>query len=205
MTPSEAKAVAAQAGFSGDALNTIVAIGTAESGLNPTARNTNTNGSTDRGWLQINSIHAQVSDAMADDPVQAAQFAYQLSKGGTDFSAWTTFTSGRYRQFLPAAQAADVGAVPGSVSSSTPAAAGDGTSSDPCPGFLTLNPATIAKALTCQVGKMFDQLATDLAHAALSAVFVAGALALIVIGVAKATDSHPLAKVRQAATVAAIA
>src|ERR1044072_4069643 len=58
--------VGEKAGFtrSGN-LTLAVAIALAESGCNPAALGHNTNGTTDRGLWQINSIHTGVSDACA--------------------------------------------------------------------------------------------------------------------------------------------
>lgn len=90
-------------------LITITAIGCAESKLdacgmvlNATARNTtNTNGTTDRGWLQINSVHTDITDTDCDDPVKAAAYAFnKLSAGGTIFTAWSTYNNGAYKNYL---------------------------------------------------------------------------------------------------------
>lgn len=49
----------------------------------------------DRGLYQINSYWwPAISDATADDPVQAARVTYYISSGGTSFGAWHTYTSG---------------------------------------------------------------------------------------------------------------
>jgi Lysozyme like domain len=91
---------ASAAGFNGQALNTIVAIATAESGLRTDAQGHNT-GSVDRGVLQINSYwHAEVPDACAYDPACAFRQAYRISNGGTNFTPWTTYTNGAYRAYL---------------------------------------------------------------------------------------------------------
>ena len=81
----------------------ITAIADAESGLHPDATNTagNTPPSTDRGIIQINSyFHSEVPDSVAFDPASAFKAAYTISKNGTDFSPWTTYTSGAYKQYL---------------------------------------------------------------------------------------------------------
>jgi hypothetical protein len=50
----------------------------------------------------------------------------KISKNGTDWSAWTTFTSGAYKQYLPAAQAAvsKVGTDPVHITCDTPGIGG---------------------------------------------------------------------------------
>lgn len=102
LSVSQATQYAAQAGFSGNAQNIIVAIAQAESGLNPQAQNCNNPGGTcDRGILQINSYwHSEVSDQCAYDPACAFQAAYRISGNGRNFSPWTTYTSGAYKQYL---------------------------------------------------------------------------------------------------------
>lgn len=99
MTIDQALAAAKAGGFSyNNGLITIVCIGWAESRWRTDARNTNSNGTIDRGWLQINSIHTDISDADCDDPIKAAAYAYKnLSKLGTSFSPWVAYTSGAYK------------------------------------------------------------------------------------------------------------
>jgi len=101
---------AAQAGFSGQGLRLAVAVGMAESGGNPIARNPNQPtpgcpaGSLDRGAWQLNSCyHPEVGDACADDLACAAEATYRISAGGSDWREWTTYTSGAYRAQLGAA------------------------------------------------------------------------------------------------------
>lgn len=89
------------AGFKGEAEQTMFAIGYAESGLKPQARHVNSDGSIDRGWLQINNkAHPDVSDSCAFNIFCSAKAAYNISNHGTDFSPWTTYTSGAYKQYL---------------------------------------------------------------------------------------------------------
>ncbi len=104
---------AAQAGFTGQGLRLAVAVGLAESGGNPTARGPNPPtpgcpaGSLDRGAWQLNNCyHPEVSDACADDLGCAARETYRISAAGSDWSEWTTYTSGAYRAQLPAADQA---------------------------------------------------------------------------------------------------
>jgi Lysozyme like domain len=75
----------------------------AESGGKADARNTNSDGSVDRGWWQINSRwHPEVSDACADNLICSTKAAKRISKNWTDFSAWTTYRSGAYKKHLGA-------------------------------------------------------------------------------------------------------
>jgi len=60
-----------------------------ESGLNPTARNTNAGGSVDRGLFQINDkYHPEVTDAQADDVVCSTKFFCQAFKN-KNLSWWS--------------------------------------------------------------------------------------------------------------------
>lgn len=77
----------------------MAAIALAESGGNPGATNHNSDGSTDRGLWQINSVHGSQSTYDITGNAQAA-VAIKKSQG---LSAWTTYTSGAYRQFMSSA------------------------------------------------------------------------------------------------------
>lgn len=73
------------------------AIAMAESGGNSTATDCDSNGSIDRGLWQINSVHGSQSTY---DVMGNARAAVSISNNGTNWSPWTTYTSGAYRQFL---------------------------------------------------------------------------------------------------------
>lgn len=101
---------AQKAGFGGQALVTAVAVALAESGgvTNAQGLNRSIQGrvvtSIDRGLWQINNVyHSEVSDACAYDPLCAAQAAYRISQGGSNWSPWSTFKSGAYRNFMSVA------------------------------------------------------------------------------------------------------
>lgn len=106
MNAQQVSAVASAAGFSGNALDVAVAIAHAESGFNPSAKGYNKDAagnvtSVDRGLWQINShYHSEVSDACAFDPSCCAKAAYTISNGGTDWTPWSTYNSGAYKQYL---------------------------------------------------------------------------------------------------------
>lgn len=121
---------AKNAGFTGAALDEVVAIALAESGGDTQHINVNKNGSTstvngktvqvpagtkDRGVLQINDWWnngqpghgAAVSDAQAFDPAFSFSWAYKVTGGkqptasSDPFKAyWVTVQNGRYKQFL---------------------------------------------------------------------------------------------------------
>lgn len=84
-------------------IRTAYAICMAESRGNPEATGHNRNGTTDRGLMQVNSIHADmVSGDLAAlyDPATNIKIAYSLSKAGTDWTPWSTYNNGDYREFL---------------------------------------------------------------------------------------------------------
>lgn len=88
-----------------------LAIIAAESGRDPNAKHVNTDGSTDRGLWQINDkAHPDVSDATAYDPVLSTHAALSISKDGSDYGPWSTFTGGAYKAHLEAARVALDGA-----------------------------------------------------------------------------------------------
>lgn len=85
---------------------TAFCIALAESSGDPTVTHQNTNGSTDYGLFQINSVHSDLlKGGNWQDPSANANMAYQLytSKGGK-FTDWTTFTDGSYARFMSRAQ-----------------------------------------------------------------------------------------------------
>ncbi len=100
--PVEQAAVyALEAGFTGDAVQTILAIAITESGFRPLANNIDSDGSIDRGILQLNSHwHIEVSDAAAYDPAQAFKEAYRISSNESNFNSWNTYKSGAYKAHL---------------------------------------------------------------------------------------------------------
>lgn len=113
ITLAQAKQYAANAGFVGSALNTIVAIAYAESrfvtdAINPgyPADPSDPVGDTEYsvGPLQINlKAHPGISIAQAEDPQTAFNDAFAISNGGTNFSAWSTYTvpgPNNYTNFL---------------------------------------------------------------------------------------------------------
>jgi lysozyme-like protein len=96
------------AGFPRASWNVAIAVALAESGGNSDALNdANTNGSSDYGLFQINSVHADLlKQHNWRDPVQNAQMAKVISANGTSWRPWVAFTTGRYAAYLPRAVAA---------------------------------------------------------------------------------------------------
>ena len=81
-------------GGSRSAAHMAAEIAMAESSGQQNATDNNTNGSTDRGYWQINSIHGALSTY---DPAGNARAAVQLSGNGTDWSPWVTYNTGAYQ------------------------------------------------------------------------------------------------------------
>lgn len=141
-----------QAGFSGPGLAIAVAVAYAESnGLDPLATNTVGNSAgTDRGLFQINSYyHNEVSDACAFDPLCNAKAAFQISKGGTDWSQWSTFKNGLYLKYLNLINGSGASVSDSQIHGTTtaPPLAGD-----PCDYPCTFrNPAACISLATCKI------------------------------------------------------
>lgn len=113
LSPAAIAGYAQKAGFSGNGLVLAVAVALTESGgvTNATGMNRSGSGrqvtSIDRGLWQINNVyHPEVSDACAYDPACCAQAAYRISRSGTNWTPWTTFTTGAYRTNMSAAMKA---------------------------------------------------------------------------------------------------
>lgn len=102
--------IARNAGFSQSAAITAGAVALAESGGNQNATHRNTNGSTDYGLWQINSIHSDVLRGHQwQNPSENAKMAYVISSGGRNWLPWTTYKSGRYRAYVGQMRAAAAG------------------------------------------------------------------------------------------------
>lgn len=128
------------AGFTGTDLVTAVAVAGAESGYNPTARNSiGASGL----WQILQSAH-QGLWSMGDwrDPAVNARMAYSVWHAAHGWTPWTTWTGGSYRSHLSEAQAA-VSALGAAVP--PPAACADNAG-------LTTPPAGPAPASWDQIG-----------------------------------------------------
>lgn len=93
---------ARQVGFPESQIPTAVAIAMAESsGRANAVNNANSNGSSDYGLMQINSIHSNLlSQYDWKDPLQNMQMAYQIWKdAGGKWTPWSTYNNGAYQQF----------------------------------------------------------------------------------------------------------
>lgn len=150
LTMAQAYAYARQAGFDAAGAVFAVAIGMAESGLNPASY-----GDQDKqdgtwgpsvGLMQIRTLKADTGtgrdrDIMRlTDPVQNLAAAYHISNGGRNWSAWTVFTSGAYRQYVQQAVGASVLAgrtVPGATVTGDTGAVSD-------PAAVSTQPVSLA-------------------------------------------------------------
>ena len=72
---------------------TAASIAMAESSGNAYASDHNSNGTVDRGYWQINSIHGAQSTF---SPAANARAAVAISGDGTNWSPWVTYTTGAY-------------------------------------------------------------------------------------------------------------
>lgn len=79
------------------------AIALAESSGRSNAINKNTNGSTDYGCWQINSVHKyDATQLLAPDQRYNARAAVAISGGGSNFSPWVAYKNGAYEKYLQA-------------------------------------------------------------------------------------------------------
>jgi hypothetical protein len=120
LSPTQIAQYAAAVGFAGHDLTIAVAVALAESGGDLDAHNRNTNGTTDHGLWQINTVHTEESGfdpALASDPAYNAGWARQIFMDAGGWTPWSAFNNGRYLQFLADAAegvdgAADAGPLP---------------------------------------------------------------------------------------------
>jgi hypothetical protein len=118
LSDQELVGVLYKAGFRGDRLKTAFAVAKAESSGRPKAYNppSNKTGDDSYGIFQINMIgklgpdrrqrYQLERDEDLFDPDRNAQIAFEMSNKGKDWGAWTTYTKGRYKQFLDGADKA---------------------------------------------------------------------------------------------------
>ena len=115
LTDLEIAAVTREAGFTGLAWTTAVAIVLAESNGDSKAVNEmgNTPPSMDRGLWQLNSYwHSEVSDECAFDPLCSSVEAFRISNGGDDWFSWAAYNAGTYMDYWERAEAVTCGGEP---------------------------------------------------------------------------------------------
>lgn len=96
--PTEAiLALATLAGFPDPKFATAIALAESAGYPNAIARSSR---EYSVGLWQINTkVHPYTPEQMAE-PMQNAAAAFKISKGGTNWKPWSTYTNGRYKQFL---------------------------------------------------------------------------------------------------------
>jgi hypothetical protein len=101
-------------GFPAEGAPIMAATIMAESGGNPSAANLNpSDPGGSYGLTQINAgAHGPKAKEALGNPDRAVELAYDISKGGTDFSPWTAYKTGAYKRFLPQGGAAPAAAAP---------------------------------------------------------------------------------------------
>lgn len=100
LTLAELRALALQVGFPDPALAAAIAM--AESGGDPFARNL-TAREQSYGLWQVNVLaHPEYHPLELGDPLTNAQAAYAISQRGTNWTPWSAYTHGTYRQYMGA-------------------------------------------------------------------------------------------------------
>jgi hypothetical protein len=189
LSASQIAGYAKNAGLSGQNVSIATAIALAESSGNTEITHTNSNGSTDYGLWQINSVHSDLLNG-ADwrDPAQNAKMMISISNNGTNWKPWSTFTSGAYLAHLSAANAA----VPDT--SVGPATGGVQTA-----GFNTVGDFT-ASLTTIQ---QFAQAISD-PHNWLRLGMILGGSVMLLVAIHKSVDTHIPAVAKLAAKAAIV-
>jgi hypothetical protein len=111
LTDSQLVELLKAVGFKGKALKTAWAVAKAESNGRPFAFNGNTKtGDSSFGIFQINMLGSLGPDrtekynldlyAELFSPVKNAQIVYRMTKGGTDWSSWSSYNKGAINKWL---------------------------------------------------------------------------------------------------------
>ena len=111
LTDGELKELLSAVGFEGKALKMAWAIAKSESNSRPMAYNGNRKtGDSSYGIFQINMLgklgidrkekFELKSNILLFDPVINAEITYYMTKGGTDWSSWSSLNGERYKEFL---------------------------------------------------------------------------------------------------------
>jgi hypothetical protein len=108
LTDRQIAGAAAGAGFTGTDVAMAVAIALAESGGNTGATNFNTNGSTDYGLWQINTVHPDLlASGDWQNPDDNARMAHSVfATAGSSWTPWSTFNNNAYIPFQTRGDAA---------------------------------------------------------------------------------------------------
>lgn len=132
LTPQQVAGYAKAAGFPASEIATATAVAFAESGGNPSASHRNTNGSTDYGLWQINTIHGSLlNQGDRNNPMDNAKMAYTVwQRAGGKWSPWATYNSQRYRTYLPQATLAAGNPTPATTGPTPQSPAGTGATAE---------------------------------------------------------------------------
>jgi Lysozyme like domain len=103
LTRAELLACAQKAGFTGAGADLAVAIALAESGGHPQAIGDKNAGGSYGLWQVNMRWHPEYASnpSALFDPDACAAAAYKISKGGTDWSPWSTYTNKSYLAYMP--------------------------------------------------------------------------------------------------------
>jgi len=111
LTDSELIKLLKSVGFEGKALKTAWAVAKTESNARPLAYNGNRNtGDSSYGIFQINMLgelgidrkekFELKSNILLFDPVINSEITYYMTKGGKDWSSWSTLNGARFKEFI---------------------------------------------------------------------------------------------------------
>jgi hypothetical protein len=203
LTPAQIAAYAYQAGFRGAAQVKAVAIALAESGghpgsLNPRAPDYSV------GLWQVNyyggllgpRTAAYGTPASLTDPAANARAAFSISGQGKNFGPWSTYTNGAYLSHMAAATAAvggggGGGGILGSLGSAASSVGGaitggidsvTGGNFSNGLGVIGSGVSAITGAATSGVSDLVGGVESAIAKTAITAVLLAGGVALVVLG-----------------------
>lgn len=121
MSQSQILGLAQEVGLTGNSAITASAIAMAES-----RGDTNAIGPVGEIglWQIYPAAHPQYNPVLLKDPLQNAAAMYSISNGGTNWKAWTTYSSGAYKQYMSSSikpvQYTGVGSITPVGSSPTP-------------------------------------------------------------------------------------
>jgi hypothetical protein len=129
VSPQQIAGYAIGAGFPPDQIATAVAVALAESGGETTATNRNSNGSTDYGLWQINTVHgALLNQGDKFNGADNAKMALTVyARAGNKWTPWSVYKSGTYR--------AQMGT--GTLAAAKPIAPDNGPATAPDPNATT--------------------------------------------------------------------
>lgn len=115
LTPQQVYQLLTAAGFDPAAATTMTAIAGGESGWDTTSTGdlglTNPSWGPSYGLFQVRTLKGDTGRGtdrditwLSGSPANQAKAAYDISRGGRDFTPWTVYTTGKYRDFLGQAQ-----------------------------------------------------------------------------------------------------